>query len=38
MWTTGERTEGGKKNESRGGCGKVPRPAAGSAVTMINGN
>lgn len=27
-----------KKNESRGGCGEVPRPAAGSAVTMINGN
>lgn len=33
----GQREEE-KKSQSRGGCGKVPRPAAGSAVRMINGN
>lgn len=39
VWTPGERTERrGEKNQSRGGCGEVPRPAAGSAVRMINGN
>lgn len=27
-----------RKNQSRGGCGEVPRPATGSAVRMINGN
>lgn len=27
-----------KKNQSRGGCGEVPRPATGSAVRMINEN
>lgn len=27
-----------EKNQSRGGCGEVPRPATGSAVRMINEN
>lgn len=27
-----------RKNQSRGGCGQVPRPGPGSAVRLTNGN
>lgn len=37
-WKRGDNWGEEKKNQSRRGCGQVPRPGPGSAVRLINGN
>lgn len=37
-WKSADNRGEERKNQKRGGCGEVPRPATGSAVRMINGN